>query len=274
MRTVKFYLIYAVMAIATMGTFSGCESGTGIGDLNLYSASDDAQMGAQLDAEIRNMPNEYPIYNNAAATQYLQDIMNEILISDEIEYREVFTYKVTIIESETINAFATPGGYVYFYTGMLKFLENEAMLASIMAHEIAHAERRHATKRMTKQMGLSVLLSVVLGNNPAQLTEIAANLFTGLEFLRNSRADEAEADEYSFKYLLTTKWYPGAGKLFFELVSKGGTTGAIEELLSTHPPDEKRIASIDAMIKAHNIPPPTEANLFTQRYQQFKQTLY
>ena len=156
MRTVKFYLIYAVMAIATMGTFSGCESGTGIGDLNLYSASDDAQMGAQLDAEIRNMPNEYPIYNNAAATQYLQDIMNEILISDEIEYREVFTYKVTIIESETINAFATPGGYVYFYTGMLKFLENEAMLASIMAHEIAHAERRHATKRMTKQMGLSV----------------------------------------------------------------------------------------------------------------------
>ncbi len=273
MRTVKFYLIYAVMAIATMGTFNGCESGTGIGDLNLYSPSDDAQMGAQLDAEIRNMPNEYPIYNNAAATQYLQDIMNEILISDEIEYREVFNYKVTIIQSETINAFATPGGYVYFFTGMLKFLENEAMLASVMAHEIAHAERRHATQRMTKQLGLSVLLSVILGNNPAQLTEIAANLFSGLELLRNSRSDEAESDEYSFKYLLTTKWYPGAGKMFFELVSQGGTTGAIEELLSTHPPDEKRIASIEAMLLEHNIAPPTEANLFTQRYQQFKQTL-
>lgn len=273
MRTVKFYFIYAVMAIASFGAFSGCESGTGIGDLNLYSPTDDAQMGAQLDAEIRNLPNEYPIYNNAAATQYLQSIMNEILTSDHIKYRDVFTYKVTIIQSETINAFATPGGYVYFYTGMLKFLENEAMLASVMAHEIAHAERRHATKRMTKQMGLSVLLSVVLGNNPAQLTEIAANLFTGLEFLRNSREDEAESDEYSFKYLLTSKWYPGAGKLFFELIAKGGTTSAIEELLSTHPPDEKRIAAIEAMIQEYNVAPPTEANLFTQRYQQFKQTL-
>jgi predicted Zn-dependent protease len=273
MRTVKFYLIYAVMAIASFGAFSGCESGTGIGNLNLFSPEEDAQMGAQLDTEIRNLPNEYPIYNNPTATQYLQSIMDEILQSDQIKYREVFTYKVTIIESETINAFATPGGYVYFYTGMLKFLENEAMLASVMAHEIAHAERRHATKRMTKQMGLSVLLSVVLGNNPAQLAEIAANLFTGLEFLRNSREDEAEADEYSFKYLLTSKWYPGAGKLFFELVAKGGTTSAIEELLSTHPPDEKRIAAIEAMLIEHNIAPPTEANLFAQKYLQFKQTL-
>jgi len=252
--------------------FNSCESGTGSG-INLYSPSDDVAMGRQLDSEIRKNPQEYPIYNNQAAHNYLQDMLNQIIQSDEIKYRGVFDYKVAILNSNTINAFATPGGYVYVYRGLLNFLDNEATLAFILAHEVAHAERRHATKRMTKQLGMSVLLSVVLGNNPSQLAEIAGNLLTGLELLRNSREDEYEADEYAFRYLLSTKWYPGAGIMFFDQISQGSSGNDFTELFSTHPLDDKRKNALNELIKKHNLGSPNESNIFSQKYQQFKATI-
>ena len=91
------------------------------------------------------------------------------------------------------------------YTGLLKFIDNEATLAGVLGHEIAHAERRHATQRITKAYGVQILLSIVLGEKPAQIAEITANLFAGLALLTNSRADETEADEYSFGYLKSTQ---------------------------------------------------------------------
>ncbi len=272
MKKVKYYIVYFAFASFAIFGLNSCESTTGSG-INLYSPSDDVEMGRQLDGEIRKNSGDYPIYNNQVAQNYLQDIVNQIIQSDEIKYRGVFDYKVAILNSSTINAFVTPGGYVYVYRGLLNFLDNEATLAFILAHEVAHAERRHATQRMTKQLGMSVLLSVVLGNNPSQLAEIAGNLLTGLELLRNSREDEYEADEYAFKYLLSTKWYPGAGIMFFDQISQGSSGNDFTELFSTHPLDNKRKAALNDLIKKHNIGAPTEANIFSQKYQQFKATI-
>jgi predicted Zn-dependent protease len=164
---------------------------------------------------------------------------------------------------------------LYVYKGLLKFCDNEATLAGILAHEIAHAERRHATKRMSKQYGISLMLSVVLGDSPSTLEQIGANLLTGLALLKNSRDDEYEADEYSFLYLKSSKWYPGAIKYFFEKISLQQQTEPtkFEELLSTHPLDSKRTDEINGYLTQYNIPAPTEANLFTTSYQQWRNTL-
>jgi len=157
----------------------------------------------------------------------------------------------------------------------LKFADNEATIAGVLAHEIAHAERRHATQRMTKQYGISILASLVLGNNPSALEQIGANLIAGLGLLKNSRDDEYEADEYSFKYLQDTKWYPGAIKYFLEKIQsqQQSKPSDFEEILSTHPLDAKRIAQIDDLIKKANLASPTENNLFSISYQQFKNSL-
>ena len=75
----------------------------------------------------------------------------------------------------------------------MKYIDNEATLAGIVGHEIAHAERRHVTQRLTAYYGTSILLSFILGGNPSFIADVAANLFVGLAFLKNSRDDEAKA---------------------------------------------------------------------------------
>jgi predicted Zn-dependent protease len=261
------------MSLALFNT--GCSDSTSISDFNLFSTADDYQLGMQLDSEIKANPKEYPMLNSTEANAYLQSIVNQIIASPQIKYKGTFAYKVQILDTNIINAFATPGGFIYVYKGLLKFANNEATIAGVLAHEIAHSERRHATKRMTQQYGISILASLVLGSNPSALAQIGANLLTGLGLLKNSRDDEYEADEYSFKYLQDTKWYPGAITYFLEKIQaeQQSNPSAFEEILSTHPLDSKRIAQINEFIKKANLPAPNENNLFSQTYQQFLKTL-
>ncbi len=241
--------------------------------VNIFPSSYDAQLGANLDQEIRKNPREYPLLNNETVRSAVQGMVNEIIRSPAIEYRDRFPYKVSIInDPNTLNAFCTPGGYIYVYTGLMKAIDNEATLAAVLGHEIAHAERRHATKRMTKALGAQLLMDIALGNNTSRTTEIAANLFVGLALLKNSRDDEAESDEYSFRYLQSTRWYPGALGYFFEKI-KGRSGGAIERLLSTHPLPQDRIEANAERVRKANLPPPTEMNLRTQAYQELKRML-
>ena len=103
-------------------------------------------------------------YQNAY--NYLQGITDEILNSGNVTYRDEFVWKIHIIEDdEVLNAFATPGGYIYVYTGLIKFLENEDDLAGVMGHEIAHSDQRHSVKQLQKMYGVQILLSVVLGES-------------------------------------------------------------------------------------------------------------
>lgn len=264
-----------IFAFSLIFLISSCDNSTNSLDINLFAPSDDLELGRQLDSEIVNNPTEYPILRSPQHSQYLQDMVNQIIESPEIEYKGVFSYQVKIINTNTINAFAAPGGYLYVYKGLLQFVDNEATLAGILAHEIAHAERRHATKRMTKQYGLSLLSSVILGDDATALEQIASNLLSGLALLKNSRDDEYEADEYSFKYLKSTIWYPGGIKYFFEKIQSQQTANpsTFEELLSTHPLDDKRKQQILDLLTENNIPQPTENNIFTTRYNYFKSTL-
>jgi predicted Zn-dependent protease len=97
-------------------------------------------------------------------------------------------------------------------------------------------------------------------------------MFTGLALLKNSRNDESEADEYSFKYLQSTNWYPGAISFFFDKV-KGQGGSAIEGLLSTHPLPQDRLDDVNKRVKDAKIPPPTESNLSSRTYMDFKKRL-
>lgn len=245
-------------------------------DVNLFPPSEDARLGAELDREIRANPRQYRILQNAEAQQYVQSIVDRIVTAPGIRYRGMFAYRVTLLhDDQTVNAFCTPGGYIYVYTGLLKFVDNEATLAAVLAHEIAHAERRHATERMTKALGAQLLTDIVLGKRLDRTAELAANLFTGLALLANSRSDEAEADAFSFRYLRSTPWYPGALVFFFEKLSqqRQSRLPALERLLSTHPLPEDRIEAMRKRIREAALPPPTEQNLRSQPYRAFLQKL-
>lgn len=269
----KKFILVGIFILLFSLLNSSCDSDS-ITNPNIFTLEDDVALGQDLDSQIKKNTTEYPILNNPSARQYVQNMINEIIKSPEVKYEQTFNYQIEIIQrDDVINAFAAPGGFLYVYTGLLKFVENEATLAAVLAHEVAHIERRHATKRMTKQYGVSFLLDLILGDNPSQLEELAANMLTGLAFLKNSRDDEFEADEYSFKYLKSTKWYPGGITFFFKKINDNSGGGFLDELLSTHPMPEDRVKAVEDMIKKANIPEPQESNLFTTAYQNFLKTL-
>jgi beta-barrel assembly-enhancing protease len=241
---------------------------------NVFPVSKDVELGQQFDAEIQKSPKEYPILKNRPDVKvYVENVGRKILASPEILYRNQFAYKFEIIKDDsTVNAFCTPGGYVYVYTGLLKFVDNEATLAGVIAHEIAHAERRHSTNKMTAQYGVETLLGMANGKLGETGTQIAGAV-AGLGLLKYNRTEEEEADTYSFKYLQSTEYFPGAIRYFFEKIAAGRSGGAFERLLSTHPLPQDRFDHVNILLKDAGNPQARESNLFTDRYLRFKRTL-
>ena len=273
MKWYRFMLrnkIIVILSSMYLGIFIAC-------GIDIYSDKDDVNLGMGIDKEIRGNPKEYPILQNAPQVkQYVVNLVQKVLQSPDIEKRSVYPYTVEIIKDDkTVNAFCTPGGFIYVYTGLLKFLDNEASLAGVVGHEIAHAERRHATKRITAQYGIQSAIAIALGKNPSMLEQISANLFTNLGFLKNSRDDEEEADNYSMKYLRATEYYPGAIKFFFDKIldTKQGGGGMFERLLSTHPLPKDRQENVANTMIQWKIAQPNETNLFGSRYLQFRKSI-
>jgi predicted Zn-dependent protease len=259
--------------LISAGIFFSCEQ------TNIFSDKDDVELGKEFDKEIKNNPKDFPMLEgHEDIKDYVTNMGKEILNSPHIKKKKIYPYNFQIINDTIINAFCTPGGFVYVYTGLMRFADNEATLAGVVGHEIAHAEMRHVTQRLTAYYGVSMLLSFILGGNPGLLAEIAANLFVGLAFLKNSRDDETEADYYSIKYLSSTKWYPGGITFFFDKIKeeqrkKGSTPGDMDRLLSTHPLPDDRIKFVNKELSKIKPKPDPTTGLFVEEYQKVKQKL-
>ncbi len=249
-------------------SYQGCEKD---GGFNIFTVQQDIDFGKQLDSAIAANPTEYPLLDESLyplAYEHINRIKNAILQSDEFRYRDVFEWKVKIIQNDDVlNAFAAPGGYMFFYTGIIKFLDDESQFAGVMAHEMAHADKRHSTQVMTKVYGFNILLSVLLGDNPTVLQEIIAQLATGATTLKFSRTNEYEADEFSVRYLYDTDLHPKGIAGFFE---KLGTSVKVPEFLSTHPSPENRLDEIDRIWRALGS---KVGETYPERYSQFKASL-
>ena len=243
------------------------------GGLNLFSVNRDKELGREVDMEIRNNPQTYPILSSnqhPEAYEHLNRIRETLLNSGQVYFRDDFDWECKIIRDDnTLNAFATPGGYLYFYTGLIKYLENERDFAGVFGHEIAHSDRRHSTQRLTKQFGVAVLLSFLLGNEPGLLAEIANAALT----LSFSRADEREADEFSVIYLDPTEYQGNGAAGFFEKLEREGQSSDVPEFLSTHPSPDNRVESINRKWQEMGGRPGAEGDPFVNRYRDFQNSL-
>ena len=165
----KLKLIAFIVCSSILTLFMGCGDGNGV---LLFSVEDDIELGEQVAEQIANDPS-FIILKEAEyvdAYAYLNDMKNEILNSGNVTYDEEFAWKLHIVhDDEVLNAFATPGGFIYIYTGLIKFLDKEDDLAGVLGHEIAHADKRHGSKQMQQQYGISLLLSILTGGGENDL---------------------------------------------------------------------------------------------------------
>lgn len=232
----------AIAGIAFALTALSCKS---MGGLNLFSIQDDKNFGLQVSREINNNPAEYPILperGNEEVYRYIRKITNNILNSGKVQHKNDFAWEVKIIDNpEVLNAFCTPGGYIYVYTGLMKYLDTEDQLAGVMGHEIAHADMRHSTRQMTSSYGIATLISVATGRASQTVVE---QILTGLTSLKFSRNHETEADKYSVVYLCSTKYNAAGAAGFFKKI-QGAGGGGTPEFLSTHPNPANRVENIE-----------------------------
>jgi predicted Zn-dependent protease len=248
---------------------NSCEEGK----INLFTVGQDVEFGNQVTEEILANPQEYPILKRSdypEAYAYLERMRDELLASGEIKYAEEFEWEIYIIDQDVLNAFAVPGGNTFYYTGLIKFLDNEASLAGVMAHEFAHADRRHSTNRMTKMYGVQALLSVIAGEETTVVEELLLQLGGTVTQLKFSRDDEYEADEYAVRFLYETDWDSRGVAYFFEKMEPEEGVNDLMVYFKTHPNPDDRIQEI---YEHHKNLGGKDGAVFIDRYEDLKQSL-
>jgi predicted Zn-dependent protease len=162
-------------------------------------------------------------------------------------------YHFKVIQSDQINAFATPGGYVYFYSALLRGMDNEAEMAAVMAHEISHVVARHGIKRLQASLGVAMAYQLVFGKDAGPAMNAAINTGMGLLFAGYSRENEREADLDGIYYMVKAGYDPSAAVSMFEKLAQmgaGGSTNVFEKLSSDHPETSERITNAKQEISA------------------------
>jgi len=212
------------------------------------------------------------LLRDPAVNEYVNRIGQNVVRNSDAKVP--FTIKV--IDSEEVNAFSVPGGHLYVNYGLLLATDDEAELAGVMAHEIAHVAARHATRQMTRGdlFSLASIALIFVGGPAGYAVQQAARIGVPLTMLKFSRGFEAEADYLGLQYLYKAGYDPQAYIAFFEKVqaldkSKSRT---VTKVFSNHPPTGDRIKKCQAEI-AKILPPLPQYLVSTSEFEAIKTRL-
>ena len=230
--------------------------GTNRQQLLLTSAGQENQLGSDAYAEIKQ---KEKLCTDAATVAWVERVARRVAA---MAPERGFQYEFVVIESPTVNAFCLPGGKVAVYTGILPYCQNEAGLATVLGHEIAHAIARHGGERMSQGMVTQLggqTLDMVLkakGVDPTisnmALTAFGVGSQIGV-MLPFSRAHESEADALGLTYMAKAGYDPAEAVLFWQRFGAISGSGGTPSFLNTHPASADRahaLASQQADAKA------------------------
>ena len=204
------------------------------------SDEQEVEIGQQTNQQILQ---QYQLYDSPQIQQYVSNLGQELVNSSDS--RDIpFTFQV--VASDEVNAFATPGGFVYVTTGLLRTAENRAQLASVMAHEIAHVNEKHGIKGLKQAVAAQGIANTV-GVDTNTLAQMAYQLAVDLP---QSRSFEYEADSSGLN-ILQQAGYPT--EAFANFLAKLEAGGGTPEFLRTHPTSDNRIAAISQTESAQEV---------------------
>lgn len=244
MKKLNTFIRVLFLLALTIG-FSYCAVNpvTGKKQFMLMSEEQEVAMGAQYDPEVVATFGEY---RNDALKNFLQQRGNEMGL---ISHRPNIQYHVKILDSPVVNAFAVPGGYVYFTRGLLAQLNNEAELMGVLGHEMGHITARHSVSQQSKQqLGTLLLIGGLIVSKDLQQYADYAMQGMQLLFLKFSRDDEVEADRLGVEY--SSKIGYDAHKMadFFQMLNKMNMESehaGVPTFLSTHPDPGDRYNTVN-----------------------------
>lgn len=245
-----------LLIISSIVIFSACTKNavTGRSQLHLLNEGQLQQMALQ---EYQTFLSQNKVVSNASSkdaemvkrvgTRIANAITNYYNSQGKGDVLNGYNWEFNLVNDKQVNAWCMPGGKVVVYTGLLPVTQNEAALAVVMGHEIAHAVAQHGNERMSQTLlaqGIGLAGNVLTSNNP-QVNNIFNNTYgVGAQvgvLLPNSRKQELEADHYGLIFAALSGYNPQESIPFWERMANAGSGEKPPEFLSTHPSDETRI---------------------------------
>lgn len=236
---------------------------------NFISLEKEIQMGAQYS---HSLEQTLRLVEDPVVVQYIDDLGQKIVKHSDAKV----PFVIKVIDSDEVNAFALPGGYFYVHKGLILEAENEAELAGVMAHEIAHVTARHGTERMTKGklLQFASLPALFIGGYwTQQLIYNGLGMGMSLAVLGISRKSEQEADQLGTQYLWSASIDPTGFLSFFEKLEakEKNKPGQFASFWRTHPLVEDRISRVQEEISYLTVK--DEYVVSTSRFEQVKNRL-
>jgi predicted Zn-dependent protease len=239
-----------VAAIATL--LAGCA----------VSQQQEVEIGQQ---EAQQVNAQLPILNDALVTAYVNNLGNSIAKTTS---RADLNWQFAVVNTDVVNAFALPGGYIYVNRGVLERASNESELGAVLGHEIEHVVRRHSVKQMEQAQGANVgvgLACALTNVCNSQVAQAGIQVAGSAIFAKFSRTDEVQADEGGFQNEIRAGLNPHGMLTFFQKLlaeeQQGGASSPVTSWFADHPGTEDRIADVQRMLSQTS--PQTLANLRT-----------
>lgn len=238
----KLITTCAVAALSLLTGLTSCRSVpfTERSQLMLTSETEETEMGLTAFSQYKR---QYSRSSNGTYNAALSRCGSAIVNSSGLDTNYKWDFQV--FQSKEQNAFALPGGKVAVYSGLMDLMRNEAELAFVVAHEIAHVYARHGGERVSwgylKTLGATAV-SATLGSESQQIFDMASEYGVMKPF---SRSNEYEADQIGLLLMAKAGYNPKAAVEFWSRFTEGKSTGTLSGLMSTHPRDEDRIEALN-----------------------------
>jgi predicted Zn-dependent protease len=227
------------------------------GTLLPIDARKETEIGQGIAATVAG---RYRMSNDSALNEYVNLV--GLAVAGEAPRTDI-AYRFAVLETPVVNAFAAPGGYIFITRGSLNLIESEAELAGVLAHELAHVNRKHVIEQIRKADVMRELReqSGIEGEKLDKLVGHGSNvMFTGL-----SRADEEQADSLALEYVSSVGYSTEGLKAFVTKLGANASETRLSELMSTHPRPSERLKNIDRMITRLG----AAGEMLTDRYRSF-----
>lgn len=233
-------LLVAPIALLFVLGLAGCASSGG----SSVSIEQEWQVGQQMADQVAQ---QVRFVNDPVANSYVRSVGERIHAQTPMANLP-FTFH--IVDDADINAFSIPGGHVYVNRGLVTSANKADELASVLAHEISHNVARHVVKQIERQQQISAIGSILLGQSPGALQQIAAEIVAGGAMARFSRADEKEADELGLRFMTAAGYNPqGMVDMFNILMAQEKSQpGKVARFFMDHPLTQDRINDIQGRI--------------------------
>ena len=244
-RFTLYRMLGSFAAAAGLSAAAGCSTNPSTGRLQLDLVSDEqtAAMGAEA------KPQLVAEYGGEVESKelraYVKNVGESLARHVEPEYQHI-QWEFTVLDSDVVNAFALPGGYVFMSRGLLAMMSNEAQLAGVLGHEIGHVTAKHVDERLSQAMLTQVGLDVLGAASDTQLINAGAQILAQGTLLKFGRDQESEADSQGLKYMTAAGYDPQAMLEVMHILDEASKGSSPPELLSSHPLPETRIKRIQS----------------------------